>query len=188
MIREGYDEIYITSGDVDEQCLLIKGHYSEGKWSYTLLGKGSLYKFDGVYVEEPYLVLLCDYTGYGQTGIVRVPITEAKEIAKYEYVYVCPENLPVLRAFNVGKYSFITYDGSVKGKLLCSYDKKTYRNLPLSFDIGYQSVSFLSSPNNAGLVLVRAGNGYNITDLKLNDSMYNLTDGMRAAGFKDFGL
>ena len=188
IVREGYDEIYITSGDQDEQCMLIKGWYSDPEWHFSLLGQGALYKFDSVYIKEPCLYLFCDYTGYGQTGILRVPITEASDFSKYEYVFSCSENLPIIRSFKIGKYSFITYDGSVKGRMLFSYDSKPYRNLSVFFGNEINSISFLSSPNNDGLVLIRIGSGYNIKDIKLNGRMYNFTNGMRAAGFKDFGL
>lgn len=188
VVREGYDEIYITSGDRDEQCMLIRGEYSKDKWHYTLLGKGPLYKFDAVYIKGEHLYFLCDYTGYGKTGILSVPIIDAGDFTKYEYSYSCLENLPVVRSYQIGEYSFITYDGSVKGKMLFSYGSKPYRNLPVLFGNENNSIAFLTNPNNAGLVLIRKGSGYSINDLKLNDSMYDFTKGMRAAGFSDFGI
>ena len=188
IVREGHDEIYITSGDVDDQCVLLKGSFSDGKWQYSILGQGSLFKFGSIYIDEPYLYLFCDYTGYGQTGILKVSIPNASDFTKYEYVYTCSDNLPIVKSFKVGKYSFYTYDGSVQGKVLYSYDSEPYRRLPVMFKDGNSNVSFFSNPNNAGLVLVRKGSGYNITDLKLNNCMYNFTDGMRTAGFSDFGV
>lgn len=187
-MREGYDEIYITSGDQDKQCMLIKGQYLDSKWRFTLLGQGPLFKFDSLYISGDYMYLFCDYTGYGQTGVLRVQIANACDFTKYEYVYICSENLPILRSFKIGKYSFITYDGSVKGKMLFSYDSKPYRNLPVLFGDESNSISFLSNPDNDGLVLARIGSGYNITDIKLNGRMYDFTNGMRAAGIDDFGL
>ena len=188
VVREGYDELYITTGDEGSQCMLIRGQYSDENWRFTLLGQGSLYKFGSVYIDDPYLYLFCDYTGYGQTGILKATISEAHIFSNYEYVYTCPDNLPIVKSFKIGKYTFYTYDGSVAGKVLFSYDSKPFHELYVLFEGRVSSVSFLSNPNNAGLVLVRIGSGYNITDLKLNDCMYNFTNGMRSAGFNDFGF
>ena len=188
VVREGFDELYITSGDVENQCMLIRGRYLDNKWQFDLIGQGPLFKFGSVYIDDSYLYLFCDYTGYGQNGILRTSISNVYNYANYEYTFTCFDNLPIVRSFNIGKYSFYTYDGSVEGMILFSYESKPFRKLPISFGGRVSSVSFLTNPNNDGLVLVRIGSGYNITDLKLNDCMYNFTNGMRSAGFSDFGI
>ena len=173
VLRESCGELYITSGDDGEQCLLIKG---------------DLFKFDSVTIEEPYLFFLCDYTGYGRTGIMKVEISEADRIECYQYVYRCPENLPLIRIYSINHYSLVIYDGSVKGKLLVSRNSGQYKNMSVTFDNQLSSISFLSNQNNSGLVLIRRGNGSDITDLKLNGCMYNFSEAMEEAGYRDFSL
>ena len=131
-------------------------------------------------------MFLSDYTGYGSTGILRVAFSDAGSIEQYQYVYNCPDNLPLSKTYKMNDYSFITYDGSIKGKLLVSYKSGKYQNLSVSFDDEFSSISFLSNQNNGGLVLIRKGDGYNISDLKLNDCMYDFSDAMEEAGYRDF--
>lgn len=185
-LRESTNELYITSGDNGRQCKLIKGRFTDDGWCYETIGEGNLFKFGTVLVDEPYLILLSDYTGFGDTGILRVTFKEAGNIESYQYIYNCPDNLPLSKSYNINNYSFITYDGSVRGKLLVSYKSSPYRNLSVTFDDKLSSISFLSNQNNAGLVLMRKGDGYNITDLKLNGFMYDLTEAMEEAGYRDF--
>ena len=101
-------------------------------------------------------------------------------------IYICPENLPLTRAYKFNNYSFLTYDGSVKSKILMSVDGGPYKNLKVLFDGVAGNASFLSQQNGAGTVLMRRSNGYNITDLKLNDCMYDFTAAMVQAGYIDF--
>ena len=185
-IREGYNEIYITSGDNGNQCMLVKGSFMNDNWVFEIIGQGTLFKFDSVTIEDSYLYLLCDYTGYGKTGLLRVDISGADNINNYEYVYTCPSNLPLIRYYEIGQYSFIIYDGSVRGKILCSVDKETFNNLDITFDNKKSSISFLTNQNNAGQVLMRVGNGYDISNLKLNDCMYDFSGAMEDVGFPGF--
>lgn len=185
-LRESCGELYITSGDSGEQCKLIKGSMTEDGWRFAILGEGNLFKFGTVLIDEPYLLFLSDYTGYGNTGILRVAFPDAGSIERYQYVFTCQDNRPLSKVYYLNNYSFIIFDGSVRGNLLISYKSGQYKNLSVSFEEKFSSISFLSSQNNDGVVLVRKGNGYDISDLKLNDCMYDFTEAMEEAGYLDF--
>jgi len=183
LLRKGTNELYITSGDSNNQCQLIRGTYTEGSWSFHIINSGKLFKFDGINIEEPYIYFVCDYTGYGQTGLLKVDFKDIENIDNYEYVYTSPTNEPMTKSYDYGYYKMISYDGSVKSKILLSYNGSPYSDKIILFDGKEGTISYLSNCNNDGLILLRRGDGYNISDLQLNNHMYNLTEGMKNAGF-----
>lgn len=185
-LRESFNELYITSGDLGSQCKLIKGSFDEDGWNYEILGEGNLFKFGTVLIDEQYLYFLCDYTGYGNTGILKVPFSDAGNIERYQYVFTCQDNRPLSKVYYLNNYSFIIYDGSVNGRMLISYNSDQYKNLHVTFENESSSIAALSNQNNAGLVLIQKAEGYYISDLKLNDYMYDFTEAMEEAGYRDF--
>jgi hypothetical protein len=185
-LRESNGDLYITSGDSGGQCKLIKGRLIENSWQFDVLGEGNLFKFGTVLMDEQYLYFLCDYTGYGNTGILRVSFSDAGNIERYQYVFTCQDNRPLSKVYYINNYSFIIYDGSVNGRMLISYNSEQYKNLYVAFEKESSSIAALSNQNNAGLVLIQKAEGYYISDLKLNDYMYDFTEAMEEAGYRDF--
>ena len=66
---------------------------------------------------------------------------------------------------------------------MLSYNGSPYSDKIILFDGKEGTISYLSNCNNDGLILLRRGDGYNISDLQLNNHMYNLTEGMKNAGY-----
>lgn len=189
--REGYNELYITSGDFGNQCQLIKGVHNKDGWSFHIINRGSLFKFDGMWIEEPFLYVLTDYTGYGKTGLLKVNFDQLQDISSYTYVVQDANNRPLTRLYKFNNYRLIAFDGSIKGRMLMSENGNEYVELTILFD-GDRSYSsnFITVPNNSGLCLMRRGNrrdDYDITDLHLNDQMYIFSEAMHSAGYLDFG-
>lgn len=185
-IREGTNEIYITSGDSGNQCKVIKGIFSGGKWYFSILAEGKFFKFGYISVENNTCYFITDYTGFGQTGVLKVDINKIDKIENYEYTFMDPDNLPLTKIYKFNNYSILTHDGSVKSKILMSLGGSPYKSLKVLFEGIEGTISYLSEQNSTGTVLLRKGNGYNITDLKLNDCMYDFTTAMIQAGYIDF--
>lgn len=188
--REGYNELYITTGDFNNQCHLIKGVRKKDGWSFHIINRGPLFKFDGMWIEEPFLYVLTDYTGYGNTGLLKVHFEQLHDISSYTYLVKDTNNRPLTRLYKFNNYRFLAYDGSIKGRLLMSVNNGEFEELTIMFDgdSGYSS-NFITAPNNSGLCLMRRGNrkgNYDITDLHLNDQMYVFTEAMHRAGYLDF--
>lgn len=191
IIRNNFDEIYITAGDYGK-AEFIRGNFVNGAWHFRILGKGDYYKLCRTWIEEPYLYVVTDYTDGSTTGVLRINFEnlcgETASIFDFNFVYKTPDNKPLVSLRKYGKYKFLGYDGSVSGRFLMSYDGGPFKTLSLLYDGVPMPDGECHKPNNAGLSIVIAGEtGKGIYDLKLNDRMYDFTTAMHEAGYTDFG-
>ena len=172
---------YITTGDFDSQCQLIKGKYeiNSDQWIFQRLGSGMYYKLLGMYFDRDNAYLVTDYNYYDedfQPGLIKCNKNYLYDITHFEYLYR-NEDFQALLLFesDMNGNKVITPDG--RGKDIY-YARDNYNFVKIPTSVGKCILGF-TSPNYNGDVYARVGSG------RLSN-FFNFTRAMRNSGVFDY--
>lgn len=178
------NNVYIFTGDSGNECMLIKGSYSDSDmWIFEVLGIGDRYKFGDIIFKSEFAYFVTDYTVSGyKKGILRCPYHGFKNIDNYQYIAQVDNYAGSLITFladnNGNKLLFPDLNG--RGKCWYCREEFKFKEIPLSEQVVLTNVG---SPNYSGDIYVRKS--LSTYPFKL-DPMINLTKSMRNSGCPDF--
>lgn len=182
--------LWITSGDAGAECMLIRGTYSNGAWSFEILASGNEWKFGQFWINGPYAYAVTDYTnGDRPTGIIRWPLSKIADSTYFEYVATIPNESPVSSYFedNVG-VKIILPDGIGYKKFYMAQNNYDFKQVNIEMADNVAPM-VLIGPNYKGECIVNGIAGYSTTQpLRLNYRRYMLSDGLRNAGVLSFAV
>lgn len=182
--------LWLTTGDSPNECMLLAGKQNEdGSWSWDVKAKGSTFKFGQIEVDKNYLYLVADYTTGEPTGILKVVKSQVANPDAYSYIFKDAASTPYTGYMSdEAGHRLLTPDGIGYNKIYYAHGDFNFSEIPISFSDGKRlSFGWIEGWNYNGDIIIRVSTGYDITDLKLNGYMYNLSDAMRQAGYEDFG-
>ena len=179
--------LWVTTGDFNDENMLIKGIMSDGEWDFSIVLRGEHSKFGQISYDDDYLYLVTDFTsGDAPRGLVRVKRDSVSICSAYQYLYVDPNKTAFIQFFDDGKGHRILFpDGAQKNVNKLYYASQSYDFRMMSFacsDGAERIIGQTYGPNNNGDIIVityRGGYGGGFT---MNMNRYLLSDGLKAAG------
>lgn len=180
--------LWVTSGDAGVECMLIRGVYSNGAWSFEILASGNEWKLGQFWISGPYAYAVTDYTaGDRPTGIIRWPLSKIADSTAFEYVVKIPNDPPLSSYFedNAGT-KIILPDGIGYKKFYMARHNYQFNQVDISMANNVAPMCLIG-PNYNGECIVEGIAGYNENQpFKLNHLRYLFSDGLRGAGVTDF--
>lgn len=195
--REKTQTFYMTTGDLETECMLLSAKYDvvADTFTWTLIGQGDNFKFGTFFFDEHYAYILTDYTTEAlklKQGIYRVSENHLGDITKYRVIYKCkPAEWGLAAPFrlimsNNGNKVLLT-DWQGKGYIWVAKDGMNFKKVPLSNSV---VMAYVSGANYDGDIYCTANTEsvdltYN-QNLRIDGGSYNLTKAIRDSGMSDF--
>lgn len=183
--------LWITSGDTDSECTLVKGEVSQvGDWSFTRLAYGPTYKLGEITIKEDYIYIVTDFTdGHTPTGIVAI---DRDNPTRYKYIYKDLECKPYTSFVDFANgWRLLLYDGAIYNVLRVADGDYNFRRCDVALvsngSLVKKAVLKPQGPNYNGDLIVY-GLTYDISALKLNtQDRFLLSSSMRQQGYAGIG-
>ena len=168
--------LWITTGDFDSQCKLIRGLYQQDEETFKFeeIISGSNAKFGDFKIDDLFLYLVTDFTSGQDTGIIRVSkYSDLKNIDNYEYIMHVPDNAAVVTYTEINGIKIIGPDGIGYKKIYIANGDMNLEKYNIAFAnneiTGNFVLNICKGYNENGNCIYRVGTtGYDISKLRYN--------------------